>query len=541
MIRFLLCTQLTSVIIDINPNDMLKGLSTISLPTEALQITTSDGKLMPMTTCALLFKVRVIDKMAQNGYVNRDESSIENYIFESELELFDKSRNGLIASGQHELPFAYESNASLMSLPKQAMWKIKHFVKKSLSMNAIDDNDKEFFIKPAKMKFNLQWSREICLNNENKENGESVNGSNGGTKRRIFTRNRSTGSIMSRQHSTCKSNDNIQCLVYQFIHKNYRQKTELWDRLKCPWCALKASSLYILLKHLTLCHSRFKFKYVPGTSEIRIDVFINKRDDVEIDLLSRLGTKYNGEEPQRRKVMSAILVNRPERNRPRLAEFLNFDTNLRRKFYHSTGQPVKPSEIDDNSEDETDPIWLRDNTVKMMNDFVDVNDGEKEIMKLWNLFVLKHAFVSDSQISTAVMIFVETHGEFIMANNLYRNCIIHLSNLFDYGLISAKDQFKAIKKLHGILVRNHTICDVFKARIEQQREHLRSTLKVEMIGMTPSKQKRTVLRVETATKRRLRSQSRGEPITQIKIKRTEAIKTNKSTPRALRKSARTTL
>lgn len=217
------------MIIDINPNSMLKGLSTVSLPTEALKITSPNGVLLDISSCVLLFKVRVIDKMAPS-----DDSSMEKCIFESELELFDKGRNGLIASGQRELTFAYESNAGLMSLPKQAMWKIKHLVKKSLSMTTIDDDEE--FLKPAKIKCNLQWSREICLNNENKENG-TINGSNGAAKSRVFTRSRSTGSIISRRSfSTYRSNDNIQCLVYQFIHKNYRQKTELWDRLKCPWC-----------------------------------------------------------------------------------------------------------------------------------------------------------------------------------------------------------------------------------------------------------------------------------------------------------------
>lgn len=521
---------------------MLKGLSTISLPTEALKITTPAGELLEITSCILLFKVRVIDKVAQNSYLNRDD---ENYIFESELELFEKSRNGLIASGQYELTFAYKSNAShLMSLPKQAMWKIKHFVKKSLSMNAIDDDDKEF-LKPAKMKCNLRWSREITFSNENKENGETVNGSNGCGKRRVFTRSRSTGSIMSRRFSTYKSNENIQCLVYQFIHKNYRQKTELWDRFKCPWCSLKTSNMYILLKHLTLCHGRFKFKYVPSTSETRIDVFVNKRDESKIDPFSRLATKFRGQEPHKRKVMTAMLVNRPERQRPRLAEFLNFDTNLKRTFYHSvSGLPVKQCEFDVNSEDEMDPIWLRENTVKMINDFLDVNDGEKAIMKLWNLFVLKEAFVSDSQIPAAVVAFIKMHGETIIGNNLYRNCIIHLSNLFDYGLISAKDHFKAVKKLHELLIRNHTLCDILRQRTEQQRDHMQST-RLTNVGKSPSKRKRTLFRMESAIKRRLRSQSRCEPIVQCKIKRTETnnksnTPTAISTPRPVRKLARIT-
>lgn len=526
------------MIIDINPNSMLKGLSTVSLPTEALKITSPNGVLLDISSCVLLFKVRVIDKMAPS-----DDSSMEKCIFESELELFDKGRNGLIASGQRELTFAYESNAGLMSLPKQAMWKIKHLVKKSLSMTTIDDDEE--FLKPAKIKCNLQWSREICLNNENKENG-TINGSNGAAKSRVFTRSRSTGSIISRRSfSTYRSNDNIQCLVYQFIHKNYRQKTELWGRLKCPWCSLKTANLYILLKHLTLNHGRFKFKYVPSTNEMRIDVFVNKREEeANIDPFSRLGTTYRGREPHKRKVMTAIIVNRPERVRPKLSEFLNFDTKAKRTFYHSvSGIPLRPSEIDVNSEDETDPDWLRQNTVKMINDFVDVNDGEKGIMKLWNLFILKHSFVSDSQIPAAVLTFIETHGEFIIANNLYRNFIIHLSNLFDFGLISDKHHYRAVKALHRIVVRNNSLVNILKERIKEQHEHTQSVLRIVNIGKTPNKQKRSVQRIYTASKRRLRSQSRCEPITRNKLRRTESFNNRTPTiltPRPVRKLARIT-
>lgn len=525
---FTLCfffhAQLTSVIVDINPNEMLKGLSTISLPTEALKITTPDGGPMQISTCVLQFKVRVIDKKVQNAYVDRNIPSVEHFIFETELELFDRDRNGLIVSGQRELTFSYESHSGLMSVPKPAMWKIKHFVKKSLSMNAIDDDDiSKEFLKPAKMKCDLQWSRDICLNSENKENGSIVNGADG-SKRRVFTRSRSTGSIIARRMSVYKSNENIQCLVYHFIHKNYRQKTEIWDRLKCPWCSLRTANLYILLKHLTLCHGHFKFKYVPGAREIQIDVFVNKRANVtKIDPFSRLGTQFQGREPHKRKVMTAILVNRPERHRPRLSEFLNFDTNAKRTYYHSySGLPLKQSEIDVNSEDELDPTWLRQNTVKMINDFVDVNDGEKGIMKLWNLFVLKHAFVSDAQMPAAVVTFVETHGEFIIKNHLYRNCIIHLSNLFDYGLISAKDQFKAIQALRRILIQNQVMREVLLRRFEEQYEHSRSLRRV-VYRKTPRRPKpTTAVTSEFNIKRRLRSQSLHEPIVPNKIKRTSA-------------------
>lgn len=559
-------SQLTSVIIGINPNDITsKGLSTVSLPTDALKITSPSGGLLEISSCILQFKVRVIDKSVQQQQqqqqLNSDDS-LENCIFEAELELFDKCRNGLIASGQRELTFSCEPNPSLMSLPKQAMWKIKHFVKKSLSMGAIGDDDD--ILKPAKMRCNLQWSREIFRSNENKENGHSVNGSSGGgggsstatmanagAPKRIFTRSRSTGSIIiQRRYSTFRSSDNIQCLVYQFIHKGYRQKTEIWERLKCPWCALKAANLYILLKHLTLCHGRFKFKYVPGANEQRIDVFVNKREeDGAIDPFSRMATRFRGQEPHRRTIRTGIIVNRPERHRPKLSEFLSIDTNINRTFYHSvSGLPLKPIEIDIDSEDEIDPDWLKKNTIKLIDDFVDVNDGEKGLMKLWNLFVLKRAFVSDSQIPAAAIEFIKTHGEFIVANHLYRNCIIHLTNLFDHELLSAREHYKATNAMHAILRKNRSLVNVLRERIEEQRNYLRSRVSASNIGKTVNKQKRCVQRVYLANKRRLRSQSRCEPIcTRNKVKRVEASNCRQEiqrlpmlTPRPVRKLARIT-
>jgi len=34
----------------------------------------------------------------------------------------------------------------------------------------------------------------------------------------------------------------------------------------------------------------------------------------------------------------------------------------------------------------------------MIDEFSDVNEGEKELMKLWNLHVMRHGFVDDCQL-----------------------------------------------------------------------------------------------------------------------------------------------
>lgn len=48
--------------------------------------------------------------------------------------------------------------------------------------------------------------------------------------------------------------------------------------------------------------------------------------------------------------------------------------------------------MDVDSEDESDPIWLCKKTATMIDEFTDVNDGEKEIMKMWNLHVMKEGY-----------------------------------------------------------------------------------------------------------------------------------------------------
>ena len=44
-------------------------------------------------------------------------------------------------------------------------------------------------------------------------------------------------------------------------------------------------------------------------------------------------------------------------------------------------------------EDQVDPPWLIIKMCKMLDEFSDVNDGEKEFMKIWNLHVQHFTYV----------------------------------------------------------------------------------------------------------------------------------------------------
>ena len=113
--------------------------------------------------------------------------------------------------------------------------------------------------------------------------------------------------------------------------------------------------------------------------------------------------------------------------------------------------PIYPKELDNDSEGENDPKWLKTKTVMMIDDFTDVNEGEKEFMKMWNLHVMKYGYVGDCQIPLACQMFVEQWGKEIIMKHLYRNFVLHLCNLFDFGLISPVVLYQVVQKLQGMI------------------------------------------------------------------------------------------
>ena len=56
--------------------------------------------------------------------------------------------------------------------------------------------------------------------------------------------------------------------------------------------------------------------------------------------------------------------------------------------YSTTNLPMPPCAIlQPSTEDQVDPPWLMTKICRMIDEFSDVNEGEKEFMKMWNLHV----------------------------------------------------------------------------------------------------------------------------------------------------------
>ncbi|CAD6239449.1 GSCOCG00008693001-RA-CDS [Cotesia congregata] len=428
-------------------------------------------------------------------------------LYGSELIVYDKHNRCLLTDGDYELSLQ-EVQTNVRSSPK------KHSSWESI-VDIKECGPFEVFSRNPTLKFRLSWTVEPSnrfvdrpalihplSNGDNKENrsgnnrcgtnnnnnnnnnnnlNNNNNNNNSNSNNMLQNSNSLTPSKMSSSYEKLNKSDGAQQIVYQFLYNNNsRQQTEACEDLHCPWCSLDCGKLYSLLKHLKLCHSRFTFTYVPIPQGARIDVAINECYDGSYagsphELISQpSGVAFSRTGPIRRTSVTNILVCRPKRTKPSLSEFLELDENEfesqrpyitgHNRLYHHTVTclPIYPKEMDIDSEGENDPRWLQTKTMMMIDDFTDVNEGEKELMKMWNLHVMKYGYVGDCQIPLACQMFLEFKGKELLMKNLYRNFVLHMSSLFDFGLISPVILYQTIQKLQEIMKEGGEDGDVRK-------------------------------------------------------------------------------
>jgi hypothetical protein len=106
----------------------------------------------------------------------------------------------------------------------------------------------------------------------------------------------------------------------------------------------------------------------------------------------------------------------------------NCQAGIERLYYHTqTGQPIHVNELDIDSDNELDPDWLKEQTNLLIDDFDDVNEGEKDMMRLWNLHNIKFNYVPNCQFYNLCEMFIVEQTENMMKKNLFNNFILHLT------------------------------------------------------------------------------------------------------------------
>ncbi|XP_018795020.1 PREDICTED: polycomb protein Su(z)12 [Bactrocera latifrons] len=479
-----------------NPDHDISRFSTISIPVQSMRPLGDQH-----TIYKLLFRIKVLPKCDNNSIDDNTENcdppckrgKISTKIYGCELIVFEKNIC-FIPEGDYEAAMQELNSMSIKSFsPKKRTWETlpDNYIPLSLKFDV--------FNQFPTLKFRLTWSANevpssidakdlnlygdlACIKNETNDKIQSNTNEVEMSFNSNVNQTTNIGAHVNHNNNCVKTNgaksgivavsakvEKIQ-IVYNFLYSNNtRQQTEYTQEVICPWCGLDCLRLYALLKHLKLCHARFNFTYQPAGNGARIDVTINDSYDGSYagspyDLAGPSGCSFARTcGPVRRTTVTNLLVCRPRRQKTCLDEFLVLDeddlsnqrpyiTGHNRLYHHTeTCLPVHPKELDIDSEGESDPLWLRQKTIQMIDEFSDVNEGEKELMKLWNLHVMKHGYVGDCQLPLACEMFLDSNGYEIIRKNLYRNFILHMCSLFDYGLVSPETVYKTVQKLQGLL------------------------------------------------------------------------------------------
>lgn len=456
--------QIGVVEIPLNPTEDLWDVASAKFATVSLNTDLLDPADGPVT--------QIVVFRMQNS---------KDHLYSSELMIYDKMGRCLLSEGEYQLSLQEASvppagtNKNGCSPKKYSSWE-------NLSVFHSDSSGfEDQFEKNPLIKFQLHWTEQpysgdceriVQVKAEEPEVKAEIMGA-AGTE--LIAASKKSLTIAGHEIFGVPTAD-LQ-IAFHFVHNNVsHQTTQNTSSMDCPWCNLNCLSLYSLLKHLKLCHARFAFNFVQSGTAARIEVSINELFDGSYagpphNLLTSpaAGYAFSRSGPVRRTSVTHVLVCRPRRPKPSLAEFVETDealemsgaagggpghhdrpflTGHNRLYHHTmTCLPVHPKELDEDSEGECDPPWLKQKTMMMIDEFTDVNEGEKELMKMWNLHVMRHGFVGDCQTALACDMFVELHGRELLAKNLYRNFVVHMCSLFDYGLIPSEPFHKAVQKL----------------------------------------------------------------------------------------------
>ncbi|XP_034566765.1 polycomb protein suz12-B-like [Notolabrus celidotus] len=426
------------------------------------------------------FAEEVINRKRRSSSI-RDEGETT---FVAQMTVFDKNRRLQLLDGEYEVSMQEMEECPVNK--KRATWE------------TILDGKRlppfESFSQGPTLQFTLRWTTDSSDHSTAPvakplatRNSETNQDSKPSTQRATHTpavKESINPDVQSRRELISAEPRQKLRIFYQFQYNhNTRQQTEARDDLHCPWCTLNCRKLYSLIKHLKLSHPRFIFNYVPHPKGAKIEVSINECYDGSYagnpqDIHSQPGFAFSRNGPVKRTTVTHVLTCRPKRTKPSLSEFLESEdgdqeqprtliSGHNRLYFHSDScVPLRPQEMEVDSEDERYPDWLKEKTTKQIEEFTDVNEGEKEIMKLWNLHVMKRGCIADNQMNDACLVFADLHGDHIVKNNLCRNFLLHLVSMHDFNLISTLTIDRAMARLR--LLRSQR--DKVKDRGEEDEE-----------------------------------------------------------------------
>jgi hypothetical protein len=182
-----------------------------------------------------------------------------------------------------------------------------------------------------------------------------------------------SGSMPEKRSSNGASGDEV-TIFYRFVLQNECQDTRTAHDYLCPWCDLNCLFLKPLIYHLKNMHPRFKFHFRSETkgnrTEVHVDVSPNDLFDGSFSgnpqFLAIPGKRSTG--PQRRTPVTELTFCKKFDLQSAFMDGDDEDADTHRPivhghdrlYYHTnTCAPIRPQDMDIDSEDENDPQWMR--------------------------------------------------------------------------------------------------------------------------------------------------------------------------------------
>ena len=285
-------------------------------------------------------------------------------------------------------------------------------------------------------------------------------------KNEMVLTNPSRNFIQNAQKSnetSCSSNDSV--LYHLYTSDSSKPFLAFSHTYKCPFCYLILFSFESLINHFKSIHIRFicrDFEKMGNTNQVDIipdEMFDGSYSSYLVDYKKNEHKGYGKcrDKPTKRKagllfcIYNNFYGKMLRKNNKNLLLALHsqnltpFNSTQNRIYYHSLTN--LPKNLDSDEDSDVDQEWLEIFQKIKFDQYANLNEGEKEIMNLWNKHCSKHNLIARCNVYNICEQFIKENISTSLIN-LENNCLLHFLNLFDFKLLKKRELIKLIELIN---------------------------------------------------------------------------------------------
>ena len=231
-------------------------------------------------------------------------------------------------------------------------------------------------------------------------------------------------------------------IIFRFPHKTNHKFVSSRSG-SCPWCGVRESSINLLLIHFHLCHPMYNYRVARKDDDFFtwvINVSLSKLS-VNAELASFTFRSYH-----KTTKPPNLLFDVNNLTVEQLNQYLKPSQVKNRKTCFRSKTGLLMPEYQQNIDSDEEPCsleWQNEYLGGLLDEFVDVSEEEKRVMKLWNNHRMAFNHVTgDSQVQLILRSFLRDVIGRMSAQQLdlpFTGCLIlHIYNLYSFGCLDLK-------------------------------------------------------------------------------------------------------